>query len=75
LAPLRVNTVAPGIIDTPWWSEMPSSVREGVFTNARSAPAGRIGTPADVATVVDLLISSDYVTGTVVPCDGGLRLK
>jgi NAD(P)-dependent dehydrogenase (short-subunit alcohol dehydrogenase family) len=39
------------------------------------ASAGRTCTPDDVAVVVALLIGSGYVTGTVIPCDGGLRLR
>jgi NAD(P)-dependent dehydrogenase (short-subunit alcohol dehydrogenase family) len=75
LAPLRVNVVAPGVIETPWWAGMPEPVREGVFARATTAPAGRTGTPDDVAAAVALLIDSSYVTGTVLPCDGGLRLS
>jgi NAD(P)-dependent dehydrogenase (short-subunit alcohol dehydrogenase family) len=75
LAPLRVNAVAPGVIDTPWWAGMPESVREGVFANIAEAPAGRVGTPEDVADVVAVLIDCTYLTGVVVPCDGGLRLR
>jgi NAD(P)-dependent dehydrogenase (short-subunit alcohol dehydrogenase family) len=74
LAPLRVNVVAPGVIETPWWAGMPEPVREAVFVSATAAPAGRTGAPDDVATVVALLIDSSYVTGAVIPCDGGLRL-
>ena len=75
LAPLRINVVAPGVIETPWWAVMPEPVRDGVFATAASAPAGRTGRPDDVAAVVALLIGSGYVTGTVIPCDGGLRLR
>jgi NAD(P)-dependent dehydrogenase (short-subunit alcohol dehydrogenase family) len=75
LAPLRVNVVAPGVIETPWWAGMPEPVREAVFATAAAAPAGRTGTPDDVAAAVALLIDSSYVTGAVIPCDGGLRLR
>lgn len=75
LAPLRVNVVASGVIETPWWAGVPGPVRDGVFANAVAAPAGRTGTPDDVAAVVALLIDSGYVTGAVIPCDGGLRLR
>jgi NAD(P)-dependent dehydrogenase (short-subunit alcohol dehydrogenase family) len=75
LAPLRVNAVAPGVIETPWWDNLPAPVRDGIFANTASAPLGRTGRPEDVASVVALLIDSDYVTGAVIPCDGGLRLR
>ncbi len=72
---MRVNVVAPGVIQTPWWAAMPAPVRDGVFARATAAPAGRTGTPDDVAAVVAMLIDSGYVTGAVIPCDGGLRLS
>ena len=54
---------------------MPEPVRAAVFANAIATPAGRTGTPDDVATTVVLLIDSEYVTGAVIPCDGGLHLS
>jgi NAD(P)-dependent dehydrogenase (short-subunit alcohol dehydrogenase family) len=75
LAPLRVNAAAPGVIQTPWWDGMPDPVREGVFAGAAACPAGRAGTPDDVAAAVALLLGSGYITGAVIPCDGGLRLR
>ncbi len=75
LAPLRVNVVAPGVIQTPWWDGMPEPVREGVFASAAASPAGRTGVPDDVAAAVALLIGSGYITGAVIQCDGGLRLR
>jgi NAD(P)-dependent dehydrogenase (short-subunit alcohol dehydrogenase family) len=75
LAPLRVNVVAPGVIQTPWWDGMPEPVRAGVYASAAACPAGRTGTPDDVAAAVALLIDSGYITGAVIPCDGGLRLQ
>ncbi len=75
LAPLRVNAVAPGIIETPWWGDTPSAMRAGAFQVAAKAPAGRVGRAEDVAKCVALLLECEYVTGTVIPCDGGLRLR
>lgn len=66
--PVRVNAVAPGLIDTPWtadWDDM----RELVATRA---PVGRSGTPDDVATAVMSLITNPYVTGEILVVDGGL---
>jgi NAD(P)-dependent dehydrogenase (short-subunit alcohol dehydrogenase family) len=75
LAPLRVNAVAPGLIETPYWEAIPEPARAQVFQHAANAPAGRVGRPKDVAHVVAMLIDCSYVTGTVIPCDGGLRLS
>jgi len=67
---VRVNAVAPGLVDTPWtqdWDEVRSLVRS-------MAPLRRSATPDDVAEVVLGLIRSTYVTGEVVVVDGGLGL-
>jgi len=67
---VRVNAVAPGLIDTPWtedWETVRGYVRA-------VAPLKRSGTPEDVANVIVALASSAYVTGQVVVVDGGLGL-
>lgn len=67
---VRVNAVAPGLVDTPWTAEW-DAVRE--FVSA-VAPLQRSGTPADIANVIVALASTPYVTGQVVVADGGLGL-
>ncbi|MDE3082264.1 MAG: SDR family oxidoreductase [Acidobacteriota bacterium] len=67
---VRVNAVAPGLIDTPWTAEW-DAVRAAV---TRRAPLGRSGTPEDVADVIVALAGSPYVTGQVIVVDGGLGL-
>jgi ketoreductase RED2 len=67
---VRVNAVAPGLIDTPWTQEW-DDVR--AFVTAR-APLKRSGTPEDVAGVIVALAGSPYITGDVVVVDGGLHL-
>jgi NAD(P)-dependent dehydrogenase (short-subunit alcohol dehydrogenase family) len=75
LAPVRVNAVSPGVIDTSWWDVLPEEQRRAQFAAvADAAPAGRVGRPDDVADAVEYLINADYVTGTVLPVDGGLTL-
>jgi ketoreductase RED2 len=68
---VRVNAVAPGLVDTPWtesWDEVRAAV------NA-TAPLKRSAQPEDVAEVVLGLIASRYVTGEIVVVDGGLSLR
>jgi ketoreductase RED2 len=68
---VRVNAVAPGLVDTPWTAEW-GAVRE--FVKAQ-APLRRTASPGDVAEIVVGLARSTYVTGEVVIADGGLHLR
>jgi ketoreductase RED2 len=68
---IRVNAVAPGLIDTPWtaaWHDVRGVVEA-------MAPLKRSGVPNDVATVCLSLARAEYVTGEVVIVDGGLHLR
>lgn len=70
---VRVNAVAPGLIETPW------AQREGweqirTMIEAR-APLGRTGEPEDVAEVVVSVARSAYMTGQVVVVDGGVSIR
>ncbi len=67
---VRVNAVAPGLVDTPWTKAW-DTVRD--FVTA-VAPLKRSATPGDVADVIVSLALSPYVTGQVVVVDGGLSL-
>ena len=67
---VRVNAVAPGLVDTPWTADW-DTVRGFVYA---VAPLKRSGSPEDVAEVIVALASSMYVTGQVVVIDGGLSL-
>lgn len=74
LKPLRVNVVAPGVIDTPWWDFLPKEQRQAIFADyAGKTPVGRIGRAEDVASAIAFLVSNGFMTGQVLTCDGGLR--
>lgn len=76
LRPLRVNAVAPGVIDTPWWNHVPQTERQKLFDQMGAAvPAGRVGQPADIAQAIIMLMNNGFMTGTVIDCDGGWKLK
>ena len=68
---VRVNAVAPGLVDTPWTADW-DTVREVVRS---SAPLQRTATPEDIAQMVLALVLSAYTTGAVVVVDGGLGLR
>ncbi len=66
--PVRVNAVAPGLVDTPWTSDWDVQ-HEGV---RKMAPLKRSATPDDCAEAVLALVRNRYVTGEVFVVDGGL---
>ncbi len=68
---IRVNAVAPGLIETPWTQDW--EIAHQIV--AGQAPLKRSGTPEDVACVVMGLIDSKYVTGEVILADGGWSLN
>jgi NAD(P)-dependent dehydrogenase (short-subunit alcohol dehydrogenase family) len=75
LAPVRINAVSPGVIDTQWWHVLPDDQRAAFFQAAAAAsPVGRIGTPQDVADAICYLAGAGFVTGTVLECAGGANL-
>jgi NAD(P)-dependent dehydrogenase (short-subunit alcohol dehydrogenase family) len=74
LKPIRVNAVAPGVIDTPWWHVLSEADRKAVFDQyGAAAPAGRVGAAEDIAKAIVSLLSNGFITGTVLTVDGGLR--
>lgn len=75
LAPSRVNAVAPGVVETPYWDKMDSVTRQAFFeAAARSVPTRRIGQPEDVADAILFLAGNGFITGTVLLVDGGRHL-
>ena len=73
LAPIRVNTVSPGLIATPVWDTiMPAEKKASFFKDVSAKlPVKRIGTPEEVAHSVRYLIENTYTTGTVLFPEGG----
>ncbi|MBT2467993.1 SDR family oxidoreductase [Streptomyces sp. ISL-66] len=68
---IRVNAIAPGLIDTPWYEgadEVWESSREWITENT---PLRRVGTPDDVAEAALYLVNAHYTTGDVLTVDGG----
>jgi len=75
LAPIRVNAVSPGVVDTPWWDGLPPEARSGYFAQVeRALPARHIGTAEEVAELVAVAATNPNITGTVLETDGGARL-
>jgi NAD(P)-dependent dehydrogenase (short-subunit alcohol dehydrogenase family) len=76
LAPVRVNAVSPGFIDTPYWERaMDDAARQRTYeAMAAMVPAQRVGTPQDIASAVMLCVGNGFMTGAVIDCDGGRSL-
>ena len=70
LAPeVRVNGVAPGAIEWPDDGQFPAAERQAIVAHTL---LGRIGAPSDIArTVRFLLFDAPYITGQIIPVDGG----
>ena len=68
---VRVNAVAPGFITTDMTDVLPAEVRQKMQDQI---PLKRLGTPEDIANAVLFLASNDstYITGQVLPVDGGM---
>lgn len=75
LAPIRVNVVSPGIVDTPIYAGMPDDQRKALFNGiAQQLPVGRIAKPEDIAETYVYLAKNGFTTGTAVLIDGGAHL-
>jgi NAD(P)-dependent dehydrogenase (short-subunit alcohol dehydrogenase family) len=74
LAPIRVNALSPGIVDSGAWDGMGTD-RDGFFDQvAASNPARRVGQPADIASAALLALTNPFLTGTTLHVDGGGRV-
>lgn len=75
LAPIRVNAVSPGWVDTPIWKFVAGERKaETLDAMAGRLPVGRVGRPEDIAEEIIFLMSSGFTTGTVLHVEGGHRL-
>lgn len=76
LAPLRVNVVSPGLVDTPAYDGLPAEAKAGMFAGAaKSLPVGRTGTSEDIAAAIVYLLGNGFTTGAILDVDGGARMS
>ena len=69
---IRVNTIAPGVFDTPMLARLRPDIREGI---ERTVPhPSRLGTPADFAHLAVVALENPYLNGTTIRLDGAVRM-
>ncbi len=72
LAPIRVNAISPGVIDTGAWDALGEQGKKDYFAKISAAnPTRRIGTPDDVAQAVMFALTNTFLTGQTLHVDGG----
>jgi NAD(P)-dependent dehydrogenase (short-subunit alcohol dehydrogenase family) len=71
-AGIRVNTIAPGIIDTPLLAGLPEPARESLAQQVLNPK--RLGRPDEFADLVHLLVTHSYMNGETIRMDGGIRM-
>jgi NAD(P)-dependent dehydrogenase (short-subunit alcohol dehydrogenase family) len=72
LAPIRVNTISPGVIDTGAWDAFGDDGKRNYFEHISSTnPARRIGTTEEVADAVLFAMTNTFLTGVTLKVDGG----
>lgn len=68
---ISVNVIAPGFVETDMTAELDEGQRSAILGGI---PLGRYAQPAEIADVVSFLASATYITGAVIPVDGGLGM-
>lgn len=74
LAPVRVNVISPGWVDTPIWNQLGLDKQAAFAELAERLPARRVGTPDDIARAFSSMMHNGFITATVLHVDGGHRL-
>lgn len=74
IAPVRINSVAPGTIDTPMYDPLGEAKQSTLLERTAAQPIKRPGTPEEMAGAIIYLMTADYVTGINIDVDGGKLL-
>ena len=75
LAPIRVNAVRPGVVQSPLWASMTPASREQLYRDTAAAiPAGRVAEPDDIAHAYLYCLTQPFATGSILTVDGGTVL-
>lgn len=71
---IRVNAIAPGYVDTPILASVPNDMKDAM---ANQLPIGRLGEDTEIANLICYLLSDNatFITGAIVPIDGGFTAQ
>lgn len=75
LAPIRVNVVRPGTVDTPLFARSHPDREQGIAETSARIPLRRLGRAEEIAHAIHFLMTNEYVTGATLPIDGGASLN
>jgi 3-hydroxyacyl-CoA dehydrogenase/3-hydroxy-2-methylbutyryl-CoA dehydrogenase len=70
---IRVNTIAPGLIETPLLGSLPAEVLDALAKSVLYPK--RLGKPGEIAHLVLAIIENDYINGECIRVDGGIRMQ
>ncbi|HSG89656.1 MAG TPA: SDR family oxidoreductase [Pseudomonadales bacterium] len=70
---VRVNTIAPGLIDTPLFAALPAEVVDALGKSVLYPK--RLGRPEEIAHLAVCLVENDYINGETIRIDGGIRMQ
>lgn len=70
---VRVNTIAPGLIDTPLFAALPPDVVDALGKSVLYPK--RLGRPEEIAHLAVCLVENDYINGETIRIDGGIRMQ
>ena len=74
VAPIRVNVVAPGIIDTEAFDRLGEGKSTALENMGKNIPIGRVGRPEEVGLAILHAMENPYMTGATIDVDGGILL-
>lgn len=75
LAPIRVNILSPGLVDTPAYNWISGEEKKAFFKQmSGNLPVGRAGKPDELTQAALYLLSNGFTTGAILDVDGGGRL-
>ena len=75
LAPIRVNVLSPGLVDTPAYNWMSAEEKEAFFKEmGGNLPVGRVGQPDEIAQAALFSLSNGFTTGAILDVNGSSKL-